>query len=49
MLFHSLYHDTDGEIACRSVANYLDISPNAIADTFNRLYDRNVVRSLGGR
>ena len=49
VLFHSLYHDDDGEIACRSVVNYLDIAPNAIADTFNRLYDRNVVRSLGGR
>ena len=49
VLFHSLYHDADGEIACRSVANYLDIYPNAIAETFNRLYDRNVVRSLGGR
>lgn len=47
--FHSLYHKGDSEIAVHSVDNYLGISPNAIADTFNDLYDRNIARSLGGR
>lgn len=48
--FHSLYRKKDdGEIAGSSVDNYLAIAPNAIADTFNDLYDRNIARSLGGR
>ena len=47
--YHSLYRQDDGEIACHSVDNYLSISPNAIADTFNDLYDRNIARSLGVR
>ena len=44
--FHSLYRD-DGEIACHSVETYLDIHPNAIAEAFDDLYDREVERSLG--
>lgn len=44
--FHSLYFDETGEIACRSASNYLDIHPNAIADTFTDLYDREVERDL---
>jgi hypothetical protein len=46
--FHSLYHQENGEIACRTGYKYLDIHPNAIADTFAGLYDREVKRSLGG-
>ncbi len=45
--FHSLYRD-NGEIVCNSTSDYLSISPNAIADTFSDLYDREVTRSLGG-
>ncbi len=46
--FHSLYRDEDGEIACRSTGQYLDIHPNAIGEAFDDLYDRQIKRSLGG-
>lgn len=45
--FHSLYRSETGEIACRTEYSYLDIDPNAIADTFGKLYDQEVERSLG--
>jgi len=46
--FHSLYRlNETGEIACRTADAFLDIEPNAIADTFDDLYDREVERSLG--
>ena len=48
LAFHSLYRD-DGEIACHTSDAYLDIHPNAIAETFTDLYDREVERSLSGR
>ena len=44
--FHSLYRK-EGEIACRSTDNYLGIHPNAIAEAFADLYDREIDRSLG--
>ena len=46
--FHSLYRSTKGEIECDTVSSYLDIDPNAIADAFDSLYDREVERSLQG-
>ncbi len=46
--FHSLYRTDGGEIACRTVKNYLDIDPNAIAEAFAGLYDKEVERSLRG-
>ncbi|MCY4560395.1 MAG: AAA family ATPase [Chloroflexi bacterium] len=46
--FHSLYRDEDGEIACHTTNRYLDISPNAIDEAFDDLYDREIERSLGG-
>jgi len=47
--FHSLYRETEsGEIAYHTGSSYLDIHPNAIADAFTDLYDREVKRSLGG-
>ena len=46
--FHSLYRDDTGDIACNTASDYLDISPNAIADTFTDLYDRTIERSLKG-
>ena len=46
--FHSLYRDEEGEIACRSTGQYLDIHPNAIGEAFDDLYDRQIERSLGG-
>ena len=47
IIFHSLYR-ADGEIACQTADTYLDIHPNAIAEAFDDLYDREVERSLGG-
>ncbi|GAB6063718.1 AAA family ATPase [Deferrisoma palaeochoriense] len=48
VLFHSLYRDEDtGEIQCHSTREYLQIHPNAIAETFADLYNREVKRSLG--
>ena len=46
--FHALYRDEDGEIACHTTNRYLDISPNAIDEAFDDLYDREIERSLGG-
>ena len=49
VVFHSLYRDAEsGEIAIKSTPDYLQIHPNAIADTFSGLYDRDVQRALGG-
>lgn len=46
--FHSLYRDEDGEIACHTTSRYFEISPNAIDEAFDDLYDRQIQRSLGG-
>lgn len=50
IIYHSLFHDDDDNdaIQCRQASRYLDIDPNAIAQTFSDLYDREVMRSLGG-
>ena len=47
--FHSLYWNPQEqeEIACRTANGYLDIEPNAIAETFTDLYDRKIRNSLG--
>lgn len=46
--FHSLYRDDETDtIACNTANSYLGIYPNAIADTFTDLYDREIERSLG--
>ena len=46
--FHSLYHDEEtGEIACNTTRDYLGIHPNAIAEAFDDLYDRQIQLSLG--
>lgn len=45
---HSLYRDQEtGEVLCHTADNYLEIHPNAIAEAFADLYDREVKRSLG--
>lgn len=46
--YHSLYRAEDDEIAGHTTGNYLGIHPNAIADTFTDLYDREIERSLSG-
>ena len=46
--FHSLHQDEDnGEIVCNTTSDYLHIHPNAIADTFDDLYDREIERNIG--
>ena len=48
--FHALFRDAEtGEMAMHSTDDYLAIHPNAIADTFMDLYDRDVERALSGR
>ena len=47
LAYHSLFREPGGgRIACRKVRTYLDIHPNAIAEAFTGLYDREVTRSL---
>ena len=47
--FLSLYRDLESkELACHTAHSYLDIHPNAIAEAFSDLYDREVKRSLRG-
>ena len=48
MAFHSLYREETGEIACHTANGYLDIHPNAIAEAFDTLYDREVERAIKG-
>ena len=48
IVFHSLYQDKgSGEIEHHATNTYLSIHPNAIADAFTSLYDREVERTLG--
>lgn len=46
--YHSFFRDDIGALQCRQAGRYLDIDPNAIAQAFSDLYDREVKRSLGG-
>ncbi len=48
IMFHSLFKNPEtGEVECHSTANYLDISPNAIDDTFGNIIDREISKSMG--
>jgi len=44
--FHALYRNGDEVIQHQSTNEFLEIHPNAIADTFLALYDRDVARDL---
>lgn len=47
--FHSLYRNSEsGELEVSGTATYLDISPNAIDDTFGSFVDREIEKSMGG-
>lgn len=48
--YHALYRNVgvDG-VCCQTTDSFLKIHPNAIVETFDDLYDREVVRSLGGQ
>ena len=46
--YHSLYRNQEsGEIERSTTANYLDISPNVIDDTFGNLVTREIQKSMG--
>ncbi len=46
--FHSLFRkEGTGDVECATTYSYLRIHPNAIADTFTDLYNREIERSLG--
>lgn len=48
ILFHSLFRNRETkEIEVASTKEYLNISPNAIDDTFGSLVDRNIQKSMG--
>lgn len=44
----SLFRDGSGAVSANSGETYTGIAPNAILETFSDLYDRQLVRSLGG-
>lgn len=49
IVFHSLYRSPETkEIEVTSTDQYLHISPNAIDDTFGRIVDREIVKSMEG-
>lgn len=49
LLFHSLYRDqAEGKIDISTTANYLDIAPNAIDDTFGDLVTRDIQKGMEG-
>ena len=46
--FHSLYRNKEnGDIEVASTESYLKISPNAIDDTFGKIVDREIEKSMG--
>lgn len=44
----SLYRNEQGSVSCHDSDSYRGIDPNAIADTFTDLYERDMLRSLRG-
>jgi ABC-type Mn2+/Zn2+ transport system ATPase subunit len=49
IIFHALYKDIDTkEIKCQSTDELSKIHPNVILDTFSNLYNREIIRTLGG-
>jgi len=49
ILFHSLFRPKDtGEIEVSSTEDYLNLSPNAIDDTFGTIVDREIEKSMEG-
>lgn len=48
--YHALFRKGEGDgVCCHTTDSFLKIHPNAIVETFDDLYDREVVRSLGGQ
>ena len=48
VLYHALSRNDNNQIVVESKDNYRLLDSNAIANTFNELYDAEIVRSLGG-
>jgi AAA15 family ATPase/GTPase len=49
IFFHSLYRSKEtGEIEVGSTGDYLQLSPNAIDDTFGSIVDREIEKSMEG-
>ena len=48
LLFHAFYRDDEDVIQCVSTAEYGQIHPNAIAETFSDLYNREIERIITG-
>lgn len=46
--FFSFHRDSQGAVVSAAADNYLDITPNLIATTFDSLYDRELDRDLKG-
>lgn len=44
--YHALFRDKTNEICVNSTSDYTMIDPNAIAQTFSELYDRDIERAL---
>ena len=47
VMYHSLYHDSKQRVQCSPASRYIEIEPNAIAETFSELYDRELEHLLG--
>lgn len=48
--YHALSRKGEGDgVCCHTTDSFLKIHPNAIVETFDDLYDREVVRSLGAK
>ncbi len=47
LLFHALFRDDAGTVRLNTTADYLQIEPNAIDDTFAELVDKDVEQSMG--
>lgn len=48
VLFHSFHRTEQDGIACNTTSDYLAIEPNAIAQAFSSLYEREIARSTKG-
>ena len=46
VMFHAFYRTGNDDIACNTTEDYLSIDPNAIAEAFESLYDREIERSV---
>ena len=48
VVFHALHRSPEDKIVCDTANSYLGIHPNAIAEAFSDIFDREIKRSLKG-